>query len=224
MKVPIVITGLVRPCYREIVEHYKDYECVWSTWKTEPEDRLDYIRSQKNITLDLIDIPDDVSFWQRTGGLQWLTTLSGFRILKERGHEFGIRSRSDTCIGIPSILSLTDYDSLNFISWHNGNGGYFMDYYFSGPVDDVCEVMENCIKTIEEKHFSSNTFGENILTHSILNKTNFRKINYTCSDTMKFNFIDHVRGRSGTIDSFLNHLKSGILCFKQDFPNDYQLL
>ena len=113
---------------------------------------------------------------------------------------------------------------LVFISWSNHKCGYFIDYYYSGPVDVMCEVMENCIKIIEENQFSSNIFPENVLTYSILNKTNFRKINYTCSEEIEFYFLNSGKYGGKTIKDDISQLRSGLFCFKQDFPNDYQLV
>lgn len=226
-KLPIVIQGLT-DYYKEIVEHYKDYECVWSTWNTEPQDRLDYISSQDNFTLALCDAPK-IQYGEHYGLYTWVATLNGFKVLKERGHDFGIRVRSDFIVDIPSILSLTKFDHFNCFGWDTGSVGYLCDYYFSSPVELMCAIMEGCIGIDSESH------AENILTYVLLEQLNWRKINYTLTDDTKFiwlkkeideqHYMEHVRADTWynttdrkQISRFVDYSFT-----KDNFPDNYQL-
>ena len=103
-KPPIVIQGLTDQ-HQQVIEHYKDYECVWVTWNTQPKEHLDRIDSQPNITLITLD-PPELKYDEHFGMYVWVTTLKGFEYLKEKGYDFGIRVRSDFLVDIPQVLKL----------------------------------------------------------------------------------------------------------------------
>jgi hypothetical protein len=229
---PIVIQGLT-DYYKEIVDFYKDYECIWSTWNTEPEENLNYINSRDNFTVVTSDVPK-LKYDFHHGLYTWVTTLNGFTHLKNLNHDFGIRVRSDMLVDIPSHLKVTKYDHFNCWGWFRHNVGYLCDFYFSSPVDLMCSLMEKCIEVYKP------TFGENNLTYALLKELNWRKINYTLSEETKFMWIkedrrgksqsfymDHVReGRwNNTIDKYQDSENSQIVYnYSVDyFPDDYKL-
>ena len=197
MKPPIVITGLTQHC-EKVVEHYKDYECVWSTWKTEPQERLKFIKSHKNFTLTLCD-PPKLKYGTHWGMYAWVNTLRGFRLLKRRGHDFGIKVRSDLLIDVDGFMPHTKKDHFNCLGWDTGSVGYLCDYYFSAPVNVMCDIMKECVKIDSESH------AENILTYVLLSVLNFRKINYTLNEDTKFSFLRF----NCTEEKYLQYVKNG---------------
>lgn len=194
---PIVIQGLTTYC-EEVVNYYKNYECVWSTWNTEPKENLDYIKSNPNFTLITSDVPEHTV----SGIYIWQATLNAFEYLKKRNIDFAIRVRSDMLVDISSNLKITKYDHFNCWGWHRHNVGYLCDFYFSGPVNLIYNLMLSCTRT------RIHTFPENILTYSLLQENNWRKINYTLSDETKFMWIkDGRRGKSQ--DFYMDHVRKG---------------
>lgn len=226
-KPPIVIQGLTDH-YKEIVDHYKDYECVWVTWNTQPKEHLEYIESQPNFTLLTLDLPD-LKYSEHFGMYVWITALRGFLYLKEKGYDFGIRVRSDFLVDIPEILKLTKYDHFNCFGWDTGSVGYLCDYYFSGPVDKIVTLMQECMAIDSESH------AENIMTYVLLEVMKWRDINYTLTDQTKFKWIkkgideqhymDHVRRDTWYNTTDRQQISRFIRYeFETDnFPDDYHL-
>ena len=114
-KPPVVIQGLTDQ-HQQVIEYYKDYECVWVTWNTQPKEHLDRIDSQSNITLITLD-PPELKYDEHFGMYVWVTTLKGFEYLKEKGYDFGIRVRSDFLVDIPQVLKTTKDDHFNCFGW-----------------------------------------------------------------------------------------------------------
>ena len=52
----LVIQGPTTYC-KEVSEYYKDYKQIWSTWNSEPQENLDYLRSLPNVSLVTDDLP-----------------------------------------------------------------------------------------------------------------------------------------------------------------------
>jgi len=225
--IPLMIQGPTEYC-KEIVEFYKDYECVWSTWDTEPKQNIEYINSKENFTILLSEIPK-LKYDYHWGLYAWVSTLNGFEYLKSKNYKFGIKIRSDFLIDIPELLKITKFDHFNCFGWDTGGVAYLCDYYFSSPVDTMCDIMKECIS------IESESFPENILTYVLLRKLDFRKINYTLTDDTKFwwlkrkiseqHYMDHVR--NGTWYNVTN--KKQISRFvnynfdRDNFPENYEL-
>jgi hypothetical protein len=228
MKPPIVIQGLIN-YHKQVIDHYKDYECVWVTWNDQPKSDLEYIESQPNFTLITTYIPK-LKYSEHFGMYVWITTLLGFKYLKEQGYDFGVRVRSDFLVDIPELLKLTKYDHFNCFGWDTGSVGYLCDYYFSSPVDVMIDVMESCM------NIDSESYAENILTYAMLQVVKWRNINYTLSDDTKFQWIkegidqnhymDHVRANTWyntTNRKQISRFKE--YSFTQDnFPDNYELV
>tara|TARA_B100000003_G_C10891490_1_gene355405 strand:+ start:219 stop:935 length:717 start_codon:yes stop_codon:yes gene_type:complete len=226
-KPPIVIQGLTDQ-HQQVIEHYKDYECVWVTWNTQPKEHLDQIDAQPNITLITLD-PPELKYDEHFGMYVWVTTLKGFEYLKEKGYDFGIRVRSDFLVDIPQVLKLTKYDHFNCFGWDTGSVGYLCDYYFSGPVDKIIELMKACIDIDSESH------AENIMTYAMLEVVKWRDINYTLTDETKFkwlkkgideqHYMEHVRNDTwyNTTDRLQISRFIRYEFEKDNFPDDYHL-
>jgi hypothetical protein len=67
--------------------------------------------------------------------------------------------------------SLVIYNSINFLFWHNYNGGYFVDYVMSGPIDSLIELWSF------QESLDSSLFPERLLTNRI-KECKFGKINF----------------------------------------------
>lgn len=225
---PVVIQGTTDLC-KEVVEYYKDFKCIFSTWNSEPKENLDYLSSCKNVVLITDDLP--TKKWEHHWGLyQFKSTLNGFNYLKENGYDFGIKVRSDLMLNIPQVVELIDFKKFNCFGWHDWSVGYFCDFYFAGPVSVICDAMKKCIDLSPESH------AENTITYVILNEIKFREINYTLNDELEFYCPKH----NLTSKKYMDHVREGIwfnttnvkqtsryvndyVYSKDNFPDNYRL-
>jgi hypothetical protein len=224
---PLVIQGPTTYC-KEVAEYYKNYDCVWSTWDSEPKQNLEYLSSLDNVVLITDTLPQKK--WNHYWGLyQFKTTLNGFKYLKDQGHSFGIKLRSDLMLNIPQITKLIDFDKFNCMGWHTHSVGYLSELYFAGDVNLICDVMERCVELDPEVH------SENVLTYILLEEFKYRKIHYTLNDDLEFycpklninakSYMDDVRiGRWFNTTNVKQTSDYVTYEYTQDnFPDNYQL-
>lgn len=193
--IPIVIQGPTNYC-KEVSEYYKDYFCVWSTWKSEPKENLDFLSSLENVHLILDDLPDysdsenegltwEESWVRQRSRYEFTSTLNGFEYIKKIGFDYGIKIRSDMLLGIEKLLSMTDKKCFNCFAWHTGSVGYLFDYYFSGSVELIVSLMKKCLELAHPTH------SENLMTYALLEELNYRNINYTLDENLYMSSLKH---------------------------------
>lgn len=192
---PIVLQGPTTYC-KEVSEYYKNYFCVWSTWKTEPQENLDFLSNLDNVDLVLDDLPtysDSENFgltehesWTRQRSrYQFTSTLNGLKFLDQRGFDYAIKIRSDLLLDIKTLLEMTDRNCFNSLGWHTGSVGYLVDYYFSGEIKLLVSLMEKCLDIMYPTH------SENLMTYALLEELKFRNINHTMDDNLYIYSLKH---------------------------------
>lgn len=195
MDIPVVLQGPTT-YYKEVSEYYKDNFCVWSTWKSEPKENLDYLSNLKNVVLVTDNLPTyneeenvgltEYESWTRQRSkYQFTSTLNGFNYLKENGYDYGIKVRSDMLIDIPTLLNMTKKECFNSFGWHRGSVGYFIDYYFSANVDLIISLMNRCLDIMHPTH------SENLMTYVLLEELKYRNFNYTLSKNLYIYSLKH---------------------------------
>lgn len=141
-------------CINQLYKVYKD-DIIFSTWKGS-------ISTYTNTVYN--DIPEDPG--HQNGNLQLVSTYNGAILAKSIGYTQILKVRSDIIIPeYRKLLDLLDLSVLNFFSWHNWNGGYYVDYIFGGPVDDIIRIT----KDISD----SNVFPERRITNRVVGKVNY---------------------------------------------------
>ena len=100
---------------KEIVDCYQDIpNVVFSTWDTEPQENIDYIKS-KNI--EVIQLPKPSSPGYLNINYQTLSTFNGIQYLKDKGITEGLKIRSDYHVSnLKLLLSILKNRSLSFLS------------------------------------------------------------------------------------------------------------
>lgn len=183
--VGIVIQGPTDFCKR-IVDFYsgeaiqKDAVVVWSTWKNEPEENLEYI-SNSPINLVTTELPSFSGYLNVN--YQVVSTLEGIKFLETLGVKTIIKIRSD--IVWEGIEGMFDHFSDKNISFLNLNNrakhevkdwqNYYLDYkhvYQDFPSDHVIAGNLICLKDtfsflVGEKN---NIPPESLILHSYLSK------------------------------------------------------
>lgn len=189
---PLIIQGPTTYC-REVSNYYKNYNQVWSTWNSEPEENLEFLSKQKNVRLVLDDLPvipesklknlTEHAVWTlQRSTYQFTSTLNGFKYAdKNFGAYFAPKIRSDFLIDVATATHKSNPGGFNCLGWHNGSVGYLIDYYFMAPVHDVIRLMEGCISLSHPSH------SENVMTYFLLEKMKQRNIAY-CFDSTVYTY------------------------------------
>ena len=152
---------------------WKGYNIIWSTWDGEEQ-----YYSKEDIVIYNTK-PQD--FGTQNIGLQHKTTIEGIKMAIDLGFERVLKWRSDLIPTNPNeLLDLFDKDKLNFLAWHTGLGGYFVDYFIEGVTNQVYDAWD--INTF------IGTFSERITTDNIFNK-GLSKFNFIGSDLNENNDI-----------------------------------
>ena len=139
----IIIQGSTDLYHKEIADFYSQFNnVVWSTWKDEPKEHLDYIRD-KGITLIINSKPD--YFGHLNINLQCKSTLHGIKYFKDRGFSEVIKVRSDILFwSIERVLDKIKGKDISFIAMHNPKTlfslAYYLDYYHHG-MDFPCDYV-----------------------------------------------------------------------------------
>lgn len=157
----------------EIKLAWSGFNLIWSTWKGE---------ESKYTGNDLViynDYPNETGV--QNLALQQKTTIEGIKKAKELGYDRVLKWRSDL---IPkNVNEITKHfkkDCLNFLAWHTGLGGYFVDYFMEGETDEMILAWE----------FSNTNgpFAERIITDNIFAKK-FINFNFIANKIDKDNEI-----------------------------------
>lgn len=236
---PIVIQGPTTYC-REVCDYYKNYTQIWSTWNSEPEENLEFLKNQNNVHLVLDDLPsfsndelsslsEHASWTLQRATYQFTSTLNGFKYAKSIGSDFSPKIRSDFLIDLSSSMRLWDIDAFNSIGWHRGSVGYLVDYFFAAKVDDIITLMEGCLKLRHPSH------SENVLTFFLLEKMRKRNIKYCLNNTVytyslkhKYDtnlFLGEVEKGKWLLDENQKHTSSNVnhTFTKDNLPDKYIL-
>ncbi len=207
---PLVIQGPTTYC-REMVDYYKNYKQVWSTWKSEPEENLDFLSKQKNVHLVLDDLPitpqdklknltEHASWTLQRSTYQFTSTLNGFKYVDENFSTYiAPKIRSDLFIDVATAVHKSDMDAFNCLGWHNGSVGYLIDYYFMTNVKDTIRLMEGCLSLSHPSH------SENVMTYFLLEKMKQRNIKYCFDNTVYTYSLKH----KYTTELFLGEISKG---------------
>jgi len=179
----LVIQGPTTYC-RELVEFYKGFICVWSTWSNEPIENLNYLRDQENVHLVVTDLPDfsskDLSHLSNHAAwtleratYQFTSTLRGFEYAhKQFDSVYAIKIRSDFLVDVGTVIEKSKPNSFNCLGWHTGSVGYLVDYCFAGQTGLITELMRISLDLNHPSH------SENVLTYSLLEKLRIREVDY----------------------------------------------
>ena len=184
IKAVVVIQG-PSDYVHELKLAWAGFDLIWSTW------RGDESKYYNNDVVIFNDKPTDPG----TGNIVWqkLTTLEGIKKAKELGYTHVFKWRSDM---IPNnskkLFELLDHSALNFLAWHDG--GYFVDYFSYGPIQDMTHAWE-----FSE---SDGSFAEQILTKNIWK-----------NQLTKFHFFVHKL--TTDIDIFWAKYKVSMLSYQQ---------
>jgi hypothetical protein len=110
----IIIQGPTTYC-KEIIDCYQDIpNVVFSTWDTEPQENIDYIKS-KNI--EVIQLPEPSPSGHLNINYQTLSTFNGIQYLKNKDVTEGLKIRSDYYINdLKLLLSILKNKPLSFLS------------------------------------------------------------------------------------------------------------
>ena len=103
--------------------------------------------------------------------LQQKSTLAGLEEAKKRGYTHAFKVRSDLVPfgdGAGAAILELQKPGLNFLFWHNWDGGYHVDYLMSGPIDELIKMWS---------FTGFHLFPERLLTNQI-NECNLGPINY----------------------------------------------
>lgn len=117
--------------YKEVADNWSGWpNVVWSTWKDEPQENIDYIRS-KNIDVILNnkpEIPGDINI-----NYQAKSTYSGLVFLQNKGVTEALKIRGDHYVSdIKSLLEILQGRKMAFMVTTNPamRGDYY--YYLEG--------------------------------------------------------------------------------------------
>ena len=238
--IPLVIQGPTTYC-KEVFDYYKNYKQIWSTWNSEPEENLDFLRSQENVHLVLDDLPtfsqqqlsgltEHAAWTLQRATYQFTSTLNGFNYLEENT-EFGFapKIRSDFLIDIPTAIRKSCLQSFNCLGWHKGSVGYFIDYFFAGNIKMIIELMSGCLNLSHPSH------SKNVMTYYLLEKMKKRNISYCFDHTVytyslkhKYTtnlFLGEISKGKWLIDENQNHTSQNInyTFTKDNLPDKYPL-
>lgn len=123
----------------QLHEIYGD-DCIFSTW----------VGAKSNFKYTIRNIPPE-NTGVKNCNLQLFSTYAGCLLAKELGYSQVLKVRSDILIkDWKLLLTNLDLNCLNFFSWHNWDGGYYVDYIFGGPVDEVIEITKDLETGINE--------------------------------------------------------------------------
>lgn len=116
----------------KLYDTYGD-DCIFSTW----------VGAKSNFKYTLRNIYPENTGVQNCN-LQLFSTYAGCLLAKELGYSQVLKIRSDIVIkDWKLLLNNLDLYHVNFFSWHNWNGGYYVDYIFGGPIDDIIEITKD---------------------------------------------------------------------------------
>lgn len=132
---------------------------IYSTWESDKN-----LYTENDLVV-ISDKPHDAG----PGNINYqrATTLAGLYKARELGYKRALKLRSDMEPTHPEeFIKLFDNDNLNFFCWHysiqNNIPGYMVDYFMSGPIDNLIEMWS------EQKN--NHHIAEIILTSVIVDR------------------------------------------------------
>jgi len=136
MKTAVIIQGkTICENIERLKEDWKEFQIIFSTWENEPE----YCYQDDDIVI-YSSLPQNYGVGNLN--LQKISSLVGFQKAKELGFERVVKWRYDLFpINANELNKLFDRNSLNFLSFHDHNAGYLVDYFSEGSVDDMIELF-----------------------------------------------------------------------------------
>jgi len=142
MNIGIILQGPTEYCH-PVAEFYSQFDnVVWSTWKDEPKENIDFI-FQKGIDVILNDKPEYGGYLNIN--LQCISTLEGIKYFQAKGFTEVIKVRSDVIFyEIDKVLPELHEKEIAFLNLNNPAYkpylAYYLDYYHVGldfPSDHV---------------------------------------------------------------------------------------
>jgi len=101
-------------------ESWEGFDIIWSIWDYEKD------LYNSNDILVLNHMPVEVG--TQNIGLQKTTTINGVNKAMSLKYDRILKWRSDQIPNNPKeLMKLFDLGCINFLGWHKGNGGYFVD-------------------------------------------------------------------------------------------------
>lgn len=220
--VPLVIQGPTTFC-RQVVEYYKNYQQIWSTWNSEPEENLEFLRNQDNVHLVLDDLPtfsdyqlkgltEHAKWTLQRATYQFTSTLNGFRYAYENFHDTLIapKIRSDFLIDVATAVHKSDIDGFNCLGWHKGSVGYLVDYFYIAKIKDIIKLMEGCLRINHPAH------SENVMTYFLLERMKQRNIKYCFDNTVYTYSLKH----KYDTELFMGEIKKGVWLIDENQNHD----
>lgn len=141
-----------------------EYGVIHSTWKGS-----EHCYKDTDIVI-FNDPPSEagISNW----GYQKKSTLMGLYLAKEAGFSRALKWRSDFRVkNAPAFLEMFEEDKINFYAWHDHDGGYLIDYFFEGDIDDLINLFEKA----EDHRFPERNLTTSFFNLGLDNKVNFIK-------------------------------------------------
>ena len=169
----------------ELKKAFEGYDIIWSTW----------VGEEHNYTTQDIVVYNEKPMLSgvQNIALQYKTTIEGIKKAKELGYTRVLKWRSDLVPNNPSeLFKLFKEDSLNFLAWHVG--GYFVDYFLEGMIDDVYNAWN--IDTFYDE------FSERITTNKILSTS--KNFHFIMNELNDYNEILWVK-RNVKLSSYKNN-------------------
>lgn len=116
-------------------EDWKGFPIIFSTWGGDAI----YCYDDSDIVL-YTSLPENKGIGNLN--LQRISSLVGFQKAKELGYERVVKWRYDLFpTNAKKLINLFDRNCLNFLSFHDHNVGYLVDYFSEGKIDDMIELF-----------------------------------------------------------------------------------
>lgn len=193
MSITIVIQGPTNFCHQIVPTlPIKDYEIVWSTWESEDENNINYIRDNK---INVLQNTKPYFFGVGNLNLQSYSTLKG---IQASNGNYILKIRPDLIIEnykkFFNIL-LSKKDKLTFLCWHQHRGGYPVDYICFGEKTEIklyWDFIDNKNEYFAEYLLYRNyCFKKNILMSEYTLKNNFNYFLYDIQDNLNIKWLKY---------------------------------
>lgn len=138
VKYSIAIQGPTDFCKEVMPKISSNYEVVWATWDDEPVDNLSYISGLAK----LVTIKKPQSYGYGNVNMQ---SFSSRAAIKFSTGEYVLKIRSDIkCSDYDTLFAILSKSSkkLQFLCYHEHDGGYPVDYINFGARNDILELWD----------------------------------------------------------------------------------
>lgn len=156
MKRCIIIQGPVNSSRLTDDLGWEENKVIHSTWKGSEQ----FYKEGETVVFSDTPSAPGISNWL----YQKQSTLAGLYLAKEMGFERAVKWRSDFRVKNPSsFLNLFEDGKINFYAWHDHAGGYLIDYFIEGSVEDLINIFENSGDSyFPEKNLTDSVFSLNL--------------------------------------------------------------